>query len=118
MLILICGSRDWTDRKAVEREIKAHNFDPKVDVIMHGAAKGADTCAWEIAMRLGFKVLVFKAEWDRYNKAAGPFRNQKMLDQNPDLVLAFHPNINISKGTRHMVKIAREKGVRVEVFEK
>jgi hypothetical protein len=40
-----------------------------------------------------------------------------MLNQGPDLVLAFHPNINLSKGTRHMVKIARLKGVKVEVFD-
>jgi hypothetical protein len=32
----------------------------------------------------------FVAEWTKYGKAAGPFRNQKMLDvSEPDLVVAF-----------------------------
>jgi hypothetical protein len=39
-----------------------------------------------------------------------------MLRQNPDLVLAFHPDITASKGTSHMVNIARAAGVKVEVF--
>ena len=39
-----------------------------------------------------------------------------MLDQGkPSLVLAFHDDIENSKGTKHMVKIAREAGVEVRI---
>jgi hypothetical protein len=34
----------------------------------------------------------------------------------PDLVLAFHPDITQSKGTKHMVGIAEAAGVPVKVF--
>ena len=118
MLVLICGDHNWTDHAAVEREIITHGLDPIRDVIMHGGAKGADTISGEVATKHGFKVEAIKANWGLYGKAAGPIRNKWMLDRNPDLVLAFHTNIEQSKGTKNMVKIAREKGVEVEVFSK
>ena len=35
----------------------------------------------------------------------------------PDLVLVFHSYIDKSKGTAHMVKIAKEKGIETKVFK-
>lgn len=116
MLVLICGDRNWTDDKAIEREMIRHGLDPKRDVIMHGGANGADSIAGKVATKHGFVVHVIRANWGLYGKAAGPVRNKWMLDRSPDLVLAFHPNIKQSKGTKNMVKIAREKGVEVEIF--
>jgi hypothetical protein len=41
-----------------------------------------------------------------------------MLDEGkPDLVLAFHENIDESKGTRDMVHRARGAGVKVVIFK-
>ena len=114
MLILICGDRNWIDRAAIRRELL--HFKPTSDTIMHGAARGADRIAGEEAQDLGFTVRSYPAKWDEYGKAAGPIRNQVMLDQNPELVLAFHPNIAQSKGTGDMVRRSRAKGVKVEVF--
>lgn len=39
-----------------------------------------------------------------------------MLDTGIDLVLAFHNQIEVSKGTGDMVRRARRKGVPVEVI--
>ena len=114
MLILVCGDRNWIDYRPIKRELSKYN--PKTDVIMHGDARGADRISGQVAMALGFPVRPFPANWNRFGKAAGPIRNQQMLDERPDLVLAFHPNIEQSKGTGHMVRIARLKGVKVEVF--
>lgn len=116
MLVLICGDRDWTDYYPIKREIVDHKLDPKTDVIMHGNCSGADRIAGEIALANGFSVKVFGAQWHVYGAGAGPIRNKLMLDQKPDLVLAFHPNIGISKGTSHMIGIARAAGVKVEIF--
>lgn len=116
MLVLICGDRNWTNRDAIKREMIQHGLDPAKDVVMHGCARGADSIAGSIAREHKFVVREYPANWTKYGKAAGPIRNQQMLDQNPDLVLAFHPNIEQSKGTGHMVRIARAKGVDVEVF--
>ena len=64
---------------------------------------------------MGFAVRSYPADWTTYGKAAGPIRNKVMLDQGLDIVIAFHPDIEQSKGTRHMVSIARAKGITVEV---
>jgi hypothetical protein len=63
--------------------------------------RGADTLAGIIAEQIGLQVEVYPADWNRHGQAAGPIRNQQMLDQGrPDIVLAFHANISQSKGTK------------------
>jgi len=144
MVVIICGDRKWGDyrcdrcqdsvfacpscttlnmryRDAILREIKAHNLVPEKDVIIHGAANGADRIAGEWARKLGFKLGTslreFPAQWGTYGRAAGPIRNRQMLKEDPDLVLAFHPEIGKSRGTADMIGIARTKGVEVKVFQ-
>jgi len=43
-----------------------------------------------------------------------------MLKDNPDidLVVAFHDDIENSKGTKHMVNIAQKNGIKTLLFEK
>ena len=113
--ILVCGDRKWTDEWAIRRELwRRMESEP---TIIHGAARGADSIAGEIAGRLGLAVLAFPAQWEKYGKAAGPIRNKQMLDEGkPNLVLAFHKNLAASKGTADMVRQARKRGIPVEVF--
>ncbi len=40
-----------------------------------------------------------------------------MIDENPSLVLAFHSNLKSSKGTKNTIKMAKEKGIKVEIIE-
>jgi len=61
---------------------------------------------------MGFPVSTYPADWAQHGRAAGPIRNQRMLTQGkPDLVVAFHDNLEHSKGTKNMLKQATEKGV-------
>ncbi len=58
----------------------------------------------------GIKPTVFKADWSKHGKAAGPIRNRRMLEEGkPDLVIALQGG----KGTASMIALAREAGVRV-----
>ena len=114
MLVLICGDRNWTNRQAIARELS--RFDPGGDVVMHGAARGADQLAGETARLMGFPVKSYPADWDKHGKAAGMIRNKLMLSQKPDIVLAFHSNLEESKGTKHMVQIAKAEGITTEIF--
>lgn len=41
-----------------------------------------------------------------------------MLDMHPDIVLAFHSDFENSKGTRHMVALARNANIKTKVFDK
>lgn len=94
--------------------------------VVEGGARGADRCAgrWAARMRTqGVGWVRIDADWTRYRKAAGPIRNGWMLTyllQARDLghavgVLAFHDDLESSRGTLHMVTTARKAGVPVKV---
>lgn len=107
-VLLVCGDRHWFDEALIEEEIRK----AAPDLVIHGAARGADYLAGKVARRLGIKVEEFRANWDKYGKAAGPIRNQEMLDALLDYrngnacvsALAFHSDIESSKGTKDMIR--------------
>ena len=113
MRVLVCGSRDWTDEVVVERALNGLNL----SVLIHGAARGADMLANDIVSRwVEAAIDSYPANWKKHGKAAGPIRNQQMLDEGkPDLVLAFWKNK--SRGTADMIRRARKAGVAVRVIE-
>lgn len=95
--------------------------------VVEGGARGADRCAgrWAAAARSrGVGWLRIDADWRRYRRAAGPIRNGWMLAyllQARDLghavgVLAFHDDLERSRGTANMVGIAEAAGVPVKRF--
>lgn len=125
MRVLVCGDRDWDEPRVILARLAEL---PLGAVVIHGACSGADTAGGQIADALGFEVEPYPAHWrhtedcspgcsEYVGPGAGPIRNRKMLrESRPDLVLAFHANIEHSKGTKHMVSIAREAGVPVEII--
>ena len=115
MKVLVCGDRNWSEEAPIRRELEKL---PSGTMIIHGAARGADTLAEKVARDLGLPFMFFPAQWELFGKAAGPIRNMKMLACDPDLVMAFHKDIDASKGTKHMVGIAKARGIKTEVFKK
>jgi hypothetical protein len=114
MRVLICGSRKWNDQDTMEREFRDLPMDA---VIIHGGAPGADNMAGSIAKSRGMATDVYVAEWAKYGTAAGPRRNQRMLDEgHPDLVLAFP--LPGSRGTWDMVQRAKAAGFEVRVIKR
>jgi hypothetical protein len=114
--VLVCGSRHWTYRKAILRELSA--IKDQIDVVIEGGAAGADTMGREEAWRLHLPAMTLFANWPYLHKAAGPIRNRWMLKYGrPDLVLAFHMDIENSSGTKDMIKAARHAGVKVKLVE-
>lgn len=116
MRILVCGSRNWTDYNRVERVLSEFSTVHKLDdvTIVHGAARGADTIAEEVAEKLGFNTESHPADWERYGKSAGPIRNIEMLETGVDLVIAFM-SFN-SVGTKHTVREAAKRHIPTEVY--
>jgi hypothetical protein len=106
MRILFCGD---IIRAAFDR------LNPTV--VIEGEARGADQLCRKEAVLRGIEVLRFPAQWERYGRGAGPIRNQQMLDEGqPDMVVAFHPDLARSKGTADMVKRAEAAGIPCEVI--
>jgi hypothetical protein len=111
--LLFCGDRNWTDREPIAAYMRVLKDRPGSE-ICHGGARGADTIAGEEAAKRGIPVTVYRAEWAKYGKAAGPIRNRRMLNEfRPTQVVAFHANIETSKGTRDMVELAKAAGIAV-----
>ena len=71
MRVLVCGDRNWTD--TVKIHCSLHRFTRK-DTIIHGACRGADRIAGEVAATLEIPVDVYPADWKQYGRAAGPIR--------------------------------------------
>jgi predicted Rossmann-fold nucleotide-binding protein len=107
--IIVCGGRDWRDAGAVDRALSAAHGKSGIDMIITGGCKGADGMAARWAHANCVPYLTMPANWEAHGDAAGPIRNQAMLDQVVDGVIAFPGG----KGTAHMVGIAREAGVPV-----
>ncbi len=62
-------------------------------------------------------VEAYPAEWARYHHAAGPIRNKQMLTEGkPDLVIAFHNDIEKSKGSKNMVALAKKHDIPTIVY--
>lgn len=117
MKILVCGSRDWRDKATVHRALLMCEERYGEYHLIHGACRGADIIAGELALAAEMVVTAVPAKWGKHGKKAGPIRNDYMLKRGrPSLVLAFHQNIRESRGTAHMVKIAEDAGISVVVI--
>lgn len=89
----------------------------RVALVIEGEAPGADVLGKKAAKALGLPYSGFPAKWTEFGKAAGPMRNQEMIDQaKPTLVLAFHEDPDLGSGTRDMVRKALKAKIPVRIF--
>jgi len=123
MKVLVCGDREWSDRQLILNTLCALN--PEMEgtanplagmTLIVGGARGADKITEHLGHMFGASIpQVYRADWSKYGNAAGPIRNREMLDQNPELVLAFHDDLDHSKGTRDTVTEAKRRGIKVQL---
>ena len=107
MRVLFCGGRTYDDADSIVKVVAL--LDRSRVTVLHGGASGLDTLVDVNARMLGYDVEVFPAEWSKHGRAAGPIRNQYMLDSNVDIVFAFPGGA----GTADMVGRAVDAGVMV-----
>ena len=84
-----------------------------------GTARGADTLGEKFAEECGYTVKRFPANWNLYGKRAGYLRNEQMAkyaieDDNYGVLIAFWDGD--SKGTEHMINIAKARGLEYHIF--
>lgn len=111
--VLVTGSRDFSHVETLEAALELS----APTVVIHGAARGADTlaAAWCRKNPKVYEIAV-PAKWDLLGKSAGMARNRVMASLSPDLVLAFFATGAANVGTTAMTKLARQRGIRVEAF--
>lgn len=82
-------------------------------IIVSGGARGTDTLAERFAEEKGYKKEIHYAKWHLLGPCAGYLRNHAVVND-ADMVVAFWNGI--SKGTRHVINIAKRDCSRVHVI--
>jgi hypothetical protein len=108
LVVLFSGSRKWTDRARVRRDLEGL---PAGSLVIEGGAPGLDKIVREEAPRLGLHVATVDALWDFFDKPAGYRRNEAMAMLQPDFLYAYP--LGESRGTRHMIEIAERESIQV-----
>jgi len=116
MNIVIAGGRDFGDyeflKSQVDYVISLQPPGTSITVVC-GMAKGADLLGRQYAKEKGHNVIDMPANWDRDGRRAGPLRNIEMC-KIADMTIAFWDQE--SRGTAHMIKISKEKGIPVHIY--
>lgn len=113
--VLVSGDRFWEDGELIRyhlEKLKKQHDDLELIV---GDCSGADTYAKNSAIDLEIPYREFKANWNE-GARGGPIRNQKMVNCDPNVVLAFHDNIDFSRGTKDCVRKAQKRSILVKVI--
>lgn len=118
--VLVTGSRDWVDRKAVHdalwqawADLGSHTRAVLVQGECH--LGGADLIAKQVWESWGLPVEGHPAEMGPDGHVLGPKRNEHMVSLGADICLAFL--LPSSRGTRNCMRLAREAGIPVRVIE-
>ena len=77
-------------------------------------ADGADTLGIKYAKEHKLTMVLYPANWKKYPRMAGILRNMNMLVTATHLVAFWDGK---SHGTKHMIKIAKEKGIPVWIYK-
>ena len=108
MRVLVCGGREYRNWERLYEVLDGLD----VTEVVEGGARGADRLAREWALSRLIPIKTFKADWKKDGRAAGPKRNQRMLNEaTPDLVVAFLGG----RGTADMVRRASNALVPVQL---
>lgn len=108
--VLVFGGRDWNKRKVTYAALDQLDKQYSFSVVIDGMARGADELAFDWALSRGVKTERYKADWDKHGRAAGPIRNQQMLDVGePDVAVVFPGG----RGTADMASRCEAAGIKV-----
>lgn len=115
MRIIVAGSRVFDDYLLLKRTLDhlTRKLDKSLLVILSGHAKGADIMGERWCFEALVKSEIHHADWDKHGKAAGHIRNEEMVKVADSLVAFWDGK---STGTKHMIDIAKKKGLNVRVI--
>ena len=114
--VIIAGGRDFNDYpllkakcdKILASKSQTHNI-----VVITGAARGADCLGEQYAREKGYTIDSRPADWNAHGKSAGFIRNVQMANS-ANALIAFWDGQ--SKGTKHMIDTAINKGLEVRTI--
>lgn len=111
---LICGGRDFVNQEIFDQVMsQLLGMFGCPEIVIHGDAKGADAMGAAWADRMAIRNIAVPADWQMHGKAAGPIRNEQMLDHKPQRVVAFPGGA----GTTDMIRRAKKRMPEITVIE-
>lgn len=121
MKLIIAGSRDLEIHSCVIDSIIRNQLNLDPSEIVSGGAAGVDNSGEEwwkyitnrehgvcfnLTNQFKMKLSIFKADWDKHGKAAGPIRNKQMAEYSDALLLIWDGESRGSKNMREeMLKL-------------
>lgn len=116
MKVIIAGGRDFEDYDLLVTKCDKILIDlpPSSIEIVSGGAKGADALGEQYAFDKSHNIAIFPADWDKHGKSAGFKRNIEMADYAEALICFWDGK---SKGSKHMIDTAKEKGLKVRIIK-
>ena len=134
--IIIAGGREFNDYELLEQSVNNIIFDLEcrntvtgignesrinekhLIEFISGTARGADQLGEKYVNESIWSVKRFPANWDLYGKSAGYIRNEQMAkyamsDNSYGVLIAFWDGK--SRGTKHMIDLAKKYGLEVHV---
>ena len=112
--VIIAGGRTFIDFELMCSKCDAILKNKKNVEVVSGTARGADDLGERYAVERCYDIKQFPADWDKYGKSAGYKRNKQMAEYG-DALIAFWDGI--SKGTKHMIDLAKENNLPVRIIK-
>lgn len=112
MKTIIAGSRNHVTYDEVLQAMIECPWTFEITEVVSGKARGVDTMGEQWAKENNIPIKEFPADWKKFGKKAGYIRNIEMADYSDALICVWD---GVSKGSFHMINIAKEKGLRVFV---
>jgi hypothetical protein len=113
MKIIIAGSRSFNDYdylcKSCDEILESYS---EIEIVS-GTAQGADQLGERYAFKKGYSIKQFPANWNLYGKSAGYKRNEEMAKY-ANVLIAFWNGE--SKGTKHMIDLAKKYELKIFVI--
>jgi hypothetical protein len=113
MKVIIAGSRNFNDYETLKK-VCDHMLSRQDEVeIVSGTARGADQLGEQYGIEKGYKIKQFPPDWSK-GKSAGYIRNEDMAKYGEALIAFWDGE---SKGTSHMINLAKKHGLKIKVHK-
>jgi len=110
MRTVIAGSRTFEDISLMREELGGVDFN--ITEVISGTAAGADTLGEKWACENNVALKRIAPDWQKFGRSAGVIRNEEMA-KCADALVAFWDGE--SMGTKHMISIAKEYGLKIKI---